>query len=266
MRADPDNHKCRGLLRRFKEIDELKRSGDVSFREGCFEQAVAHWSACIALDPTTAAVAAKVLFNRGTAFSKLRQYEEAVKDFSAALELEPAYTKALIKRADCNHTLGTPESIERALGDYEKASQLVSDDEALAKELKQKLAQAKVSLKRSKRKDLYAILGVPRDAADDEVKRAYKKAALRFHPDKQAGKSEEEQAAATASFKGVSEAYEVLSDADKRRLYDDGVEVEEIDQHQEHGHQHSHGHGGMDPNEMFRMFMEQQRARGGGDW
>jgi DnaJ-class molecular chaperone len=45
-----------------------------------------------------------------------------------------------------------------------------------------------VAIKRASRKDLYAILGVAQDADEDEIKRAYKKAALKYHPDKQASK------------------------------------------------------------------------------
>jgi len=65
--------------------------------------------------------------------------------------------------------------------------------------------------------DYYEVLGVPRTASDDDVRRAYRKLALKWHPDrhKAAGKAEAE-----ARFKRISEAYEVLSDAGKRRKYD----------------------------------------------
>jgi len=62
-------------------------------------------------------------------------------------------------------------------------------------------SQAKVALKRSKQKDLYAVLGVTSAASESEIKSAYRKAALRFHPDKQASKSEEEKKVAEANFK-----------------------------------------------------------------
>ena len=63
-------------------------------------------------------------------------------------------------------------------------------------------------------KDYYAILGVPRDAGADDVKKAYRKMALKFHPDKNKASDAEER------FKEIAEAYEVLSDADKRATYD----------------------------------------------
>ena len=63
-------------------------------------------------------------------------------------------------------------------------------------------------------KDYYAILGVSRDAAADDVKKAYRKMALKFHPDKNKAEDAEER------FKEIAEAYEVLSDQDKRATYD----------------------------------------------
>lgn len=61
---------------------------------------------------------------------------------------------------------------------------------------------------------LYERLGLERSAGDDEIKRAYRKLAMQFHPDKNASE------AATAKFQRISEAYAVLSDASKRRNYD----------------------------------------------
>ena len=63
--------------------------------------------------------------------------------------------------------------------------------------------------------DYYEVLGVSRDASDQELKSAYRKQALKYHPDRNPGDH-----AAEEKFKEASEAYQVLSDADKRAAYD----------------------------------------------
>uniref|UniRef100_A0A182P465 J domain-containing protein n=1 Tax=Anopheles epiroticus TaxID=199890 RepID=A0A182P465_9DIPT len=63
-------------------------------------------------------------------------------------------------------------------------------------------------------KDFYKILGVSKNASDDEIKKAYRKLALKYHPDKNKAPQAEER------FKEVAEAYEVLSDKKKRDVYD----------------------------------------------
>ena len=125
--------------------------------------------------------------------------------------------------------------------------------------------QTKTAIEMAKRKDLYKILGVTRNADIDEIKKAYRKAALMYHPDKQSGKSDQERAQADAKFKDIGEAYEILSDPEKRSRYDNGVDIEDIDNpHARPGGRGHGGHGGfhgMDPNMLFHMFMQQQ---GGG--
>jgi len=63
-------------------------------------------------------------------------------------------------------------------------------------------------------KDYYAILGVSKGASDDELKKAYRKLALKYHPDKNKAPGAEEK------FKEIGEAYDVLSDPRKRQIYD----------------------------------------------
>lgn len=63
-------------------------------------------------------------------------------------------------------------------------------------------------------KDYYQTLGLARGASDDEIKRAYRRQALRYHPDKNKEPGAEEK------FKEIAEAYDVLSDPRKREIFD----------------------------------------------
>jgi molecular chaperone DnaJ len=67
----------------------------------------------------------------------------------------------------------------------------------------------------AKQQDYYQVLGVEKNASPEEIKRAYRRMAIKYHPDKNPGNKEAE-----AKFKELAEAYEVLSDPDKRKQYD----------------------------------------------
>lgn len=64
-------------------------------------------------------------------------------------------------------------------------------------------------------RDYYSVLGVPRNASAEDIKKAYKKQALLFHPDKNPNSKEAEE-----QFKKISEAYSVLTDPSKREIFD----------------------------------------------
>lgn len=66
-----------------------------------------------------------------------------------------------------------------------------------------------------RKRDYYEVLGISRDAENDEIKKAYRKLALKYHPDRNPGNKQAEE-----NFKEAAEAYEALSDPEKRQIYD----------------------------------------------
>ena len=69
-------------------------------------------------------------------------------------------------------------------------------------------------------KDLYELLGVNKNASEDEIKSAYRKMALKYHPDRFASASDQEKKSAEEKFKEINHAYEVLSNKTKKDNYD----------------------------------------------
>ena len=103
--------------------------------------------------------------------------------------------------------------------------------------------------------DYYELLGVSREATAEELKKAYRKLAVKYHPDKNPG-----DAAAEEQFKKISEAYEVLKDADKRAAYDRYGHAA----FQSGGMGRAGGAGGGGFHDPFEMFREAFGGGGGG--
>ena len=190
----------------------------------------------MAIDPLNKKTNAKLYFNRATVLSRLTKLQDAVADCTAALNLDETYLKALLRRAKCYMDLS---EFDDAVRDYEKAFKMDKN-----RDTRKLLQDAKMALKRSKRKDYYKILGIERSATDDEIKKAYRKRALVHHPDRHANASDAEKKEQEKKFKEVGEAYGVLSDPRKKARYDSGQDMEELD-------------GGMhdiDPTQVFQTF------------
>jgi DnaJ-class molecular chaperone len=104
----------------------------------------------------------------------------------------------------------------------------------------------------------YDVLGISKDASEDEVKKSYRKLAVKWHPDKNPDNKEE----AEARFKEISEAYQVLSDEKKRQIYDT---YGEEGLRRDGGMGGGEGHGFNSPEDIFKMFFGGGRSPFGMD-
>lgn len=238
LRLAPDHSKARQVYKKAKQLMQKKEEGNEAFRRGRFQEALTLYTDALSIDPINTHTNAKLYFNRAVVHAKLNQLDEATEDCTAAINLEEGYLKAYLRRAKCYQQ---QEKHEEAVRDYEKVVRLDKSHEN-----KRLLQEAKIQLKRSKRKDYYKILGVSKSASEDEIKRNYKKMALVHHPDRHSSASEKDKQEHEVKFKEIGEAYAVLTDAKKRALYDRGHDINDPDG--------GFSHEDIDPSQIFQAF------------
>ncbi|RVD82980.1 uncharacterized protein DFL_007385 [Arthrobotrys flagrans] len=214
LRCDPDFKDARVYLKRAKELDKKKEMGNEAFKKGDFENARILYSEALGVDPENKGTNAKIYQNRAMTLAKLKCYDDAISDCNAALKLDPTYTKAKRTRAK---VLGQAGKWEEAVRELKALYDSNPQDGTLPKEIR----QAELELKKSLRKDYYKILGIEKDANEQQIKKAYRQMAIKWHPDKNPDNPN-----ADAKFKDIGEAYETLSDMHKRDRYDRGLDIE----------------------------------------
>uniref|UniRef100_A0A4W3HQL7 DnaJ homolog subfamily C member 7 n=1 Tax=Callorhinchus milii TaxID=7868 RepID=A0A4W3HQL7_CALMI len=219
LRMAPDHEKARLACRNAKALRAKKEEGNSAFKEGSFDKAYGLYTEALKIDQNNIKTNAKLYCNRGTVGSKLNKMPQAIEDCTNAIKLDETYIKAYMRRAQCYMDT---EQYEEAARDYEKIYQAEK-----TKEHKQLLKNAQLELKKSKRKDYYKVLGVDKNASEDEIKKAYRKRALMHHPDRHSSSSPEMQKEEEKKFKEVGEAFSILSDQKKKARYDSGQDLED---------------------------------------
>lgn len=221
LRLAPDHTKAMNIYKRAKLLKQKKDEGNQAFKNNKFDEAYALYTEALKIDQFNAITNAKLYFNRAIVLSRLNKLPEAIADCNEALKLDENYLKALLRRAKCYMD---SQDYESAVRDYEKACKLDK-----SRENKRLLQDAKLALKKSKRKDYYKILGIDKNASEDDIKKAYRKRALVHHPDRHANASENERKEQERKFKELGEAYGILSDPKKKARYDNGHDIDDLD-------------------------------------
>ena len=251
LNVDPDNKMIAKFWKSMTTMEKIKDQANEEFKLQNFDAAIELYNSCLDFDPLNNQYNQTVLYNRACAYNRKGQNDLAMEDLDLAIKQNPEYAKAYFKKGDIKLEM---KLYDEAIGEYSKVKQFAPQTPGL----REKLRNAQLELKKSKRKDLYALLGTDSGAGESMIKKAYRKMAIQWHPDKHANGTEEEKAEAEKKFKEIGEAYAVLSDPQKRQRYDAGEDVEEIEQGK------GGMGGGMDPNDIFRMFMGGGGGGGGG--
>ncbi|OAO18220.1 dnaj-like protein [Blastocystis sp. ATCC 50177/Nand II] len=221
LRVDPDNRKCKDGSKLVRSISKyVKRMEDKEEKD-----------AKVRIEAATDLLKVKGLpqhfGDKAHAalcelYTKTKEYKEA----HGHCEYVIQHKKEMGESVDVSEAVCNEATALLAEDKYDEAIRLLSDalkEDQRNQKLREKLSEAETAQKRSKEKDYYKILGVKRDASQKEIKKAYRKLALKWHPDKHKEDKEE----AEEKFKEIAEAYEILSNEESRAKYDRGEDTSE---------------------------------------
>eukprot|EP00928_Gymnodinium_smaydae_P092152 TRINITY_DN75969_c0_g1_i1.p1 TRINITY_DN75969_c0_g1~~TRINITY_DN75969_c0_g1_i1.p1 ORF type:complete len:752 (-),score=66.90 TRINITY_DN75969_c0_g1_i1:320-2575(-) len=209
-------------------INSMRRLAESAYAEEKYEQAQKAYGQAIALATTALREdrwgQAQLYSDRAVVSRRLRMFSDALADLDASLAIFPRYARALFRRGVVLLELGQPND---AINGFE---QLLRVDRRWP-QLCEWLARAHSQAKRAQRahgaaagtsddelaEDYYILLGVTADFSLDELKQAFRKASLMYHPDKPGGSER--------AFQRVAAAYETLANKEKRKAYDAGRDL-----------------------------------------
>ena len=242
------------LLKKHTEtINTEKGKANALFKEGKYEEAINEYTKLIEFDPENKNFTSIILTNRALCYKKLGKNLEAMKDADDAIQKNPNYSTAYIRRALIYEEF---KMFDDAKADLSKAKELDPSNP----KIEGYINEANQKAEKARNRDYYEILGINRNATADEIKKAYRKLALKYHPDRNS-ESEQSKKIAQRKFEDVSDAYSVLSDPKKKQMFDQGVDPLNPEVASGGGPGMNFHFSGGDPSEIFKMFFGGQ----GGD-
>jgi len=233
-------------------LKSKKDKANESFKSGKYDEAIELYNELLEVDPANRNFNSVILANRALCYQKQNKMMDALKDINKSITLNPRYTKAYMRRGNIFMAL---KMYEEAKYDFQK----VKETEPGNRDVLKLLEDAKKEEKIAKKRDYYKILDLQPNADEQQIRRAYKKLALKWHPDRNT-ESEESKKLAEKEFRNINDAYSVLSDAKKKQQYDSGIdplnpeEAQGCDGGMGGMNFGGGGAGGMNPEDIFKIF------------
>jgi DnaJ homolog subfamily C member 3 len=227
LHSDPEHKGLKKLFRQVKKILKFINNAEDEMARGVYDEAAGDWQSALDVDPAHMAMNKDLFFKLCECQLHLKQYAKAQASCEQVILVDDSHADAHVKLSEAH--LGQ-EHYDDAVRAARRATELDNSNHSY-----QEAAQrAEAALKQSKNKNYYKILDIPRDAGIKDVKKAYRKQALEWHPDKHADKEESEREAVNKRFQDIAEAYEILSNEEQRARYDRGEDVTGNAQSQQH--------------------------------
>lgn len=124
MRRDPDNAKCQKVIKQMRKLEKTKARGNQLFKSRDWNGAITAYTECLEIDPDNVLFNAKLLCNRAAALGYLNRHRDVIRDCNKAIDADPRYAKAYIRRAGAFKNIGGVENIERCIDDLKRVSEI----------------------------------------------------------------------------------------------------------------------------------------------
>jgi len=219
---DPDNQSARALYKRLRLLTtkrvELKEAFDSREFEKCKEVLDVMIEQC----QDSSVLAGGLFCERAKCNVRLKDWRAVIKDVGNCTYRNHELVQPYLYRAQALQALDRHED-----GVKELESLFAWHRDQATHD---KLQEAKFLLRKHKRTNFYDLLGCPSVASALEIKKAYRERAAEWHPDKKGHLDDVGKKNAEEMFKRIGEAYEILTDPQKKELFDKGYDLEGIDE------------------------------------
>ena len=246
----PDHQRALTFMSKARLIKEKRDAAQKAFNKNKPEDAITLFTLALNIDPRNQGVRTSLLADRGSAFLKIKKPQLALKDCEESLQIDASNFDAQYLKARClfeSEQFGETVSMLETMNTTDRQAQQRKRQEAEAAarskrmdeatrlyyevveidrrngRYRQLLREAKQKHHLASRADYYTLLQVEKTVEDGALRKAYFKKSREFHPDKHATASEEEREEFSKKFQLIKEAYECLSNVEKRKSYDKGT-------------------------------------------
>eukprot|EP00794_Sanderia_malayensis_P010956 gene10956-12117_t len=230
LKLDQDHQQCFQHYKKVKKLVKFLTDSQRFIDDERYEDALLKLKAAFKVEPKEHAYYTRLMGDICHCQMKLGKSSEAIKACTDVLGIDENDIEAYCDRADA-YLL--EENYDAAIKDFQAAKNINGD----YKRAHEGLDRAQKLLKQSKKRDYYKVLGIKRNASKKDILKAYRKLAVKWHPDHYKGNDRKK---AEKMFIDIASAKEVLSDPEKRQKFDNGEDPLDPEQQQ-------HGGGGPFP-------------------
>ena len=227
IRFDPDDEKIRSTAKRWIQLsNRIKQARGDFFRrrfEICVETRSQIIPACPILPPKSL-LYASLHAERAKGWLRLKDYEASLKDCALVLYHQDDHVDAWLTRFSALHGLERHQEV------LDETTDLMSKWGQGDEQIRQAWQKADFEVRKAKRPDYYDILGVSRIASEKEIKSAFRKKSLDYHPDRFVGPEHTaaQRKEAATKFQQLGDALEILTHEFSKQLYDEGYDMDAI--------------------------------------